>query len=127
MSILGLKSVIIERISNMTIHINYLLILTFCVYSNFLTAAEKAPSKISPSTSTNGIWVPSKTFVKKNSYCYREYVCLPNSSLRFGRNVKIKGTSLQRTRSVCSGPANACLCNTAPPTLTCKIKFLKRR
>lgn len=74
-----------------------------------------------------GKWVPSSTFVRKSTYCYREYICKPADNVRFGRNVKIKSTKLQRRKSVCIGPAENCQCKTAPPTLACEVKFLKRR
>jgi len=76
---------------------------------------------------TSGTWVPRSTFVKRKTYCYREYVCKPSGATRFGRNVKVESTKLQRRRSVCIGPRNACQCKTAPPTLACEVKFLKRR
>lgn len=78
-------------------------------------------------TSVVGKWVASDTFVRKNTYCYREYICKPSGNVRFGRNVTVKSTQLQRARSTCDGSGKACICNTAPPVLTCKIKYLKRR
>ena len=113
----------------MNIYGNCLLIVAICVSNGFsdISAAEnnsdKQGSKLK--ASAPGRWVPSKTFVKKNTMCYREYLCKPKDVARFGRNVKVEGTKLQRRKSICAG--RNCQCKTAPPTLVCEVNYFKRR
>lgn len=115
----------------MNIYRNCLLILAvFLTTGIFNVSAIANTSDTQASTfkpSASGRWVASDKFVKKNTVCYREYICRANGSARFGRNLRIEGKKLQRGRSVCSGPENTCQCKTAPPTLRCDVKFLKRR
>jgi len=118
----------------MNIYKNCLLALTLCVAGTGISTNAFAAGVTLDAQGSKlkaydaGRWVPSETFVKKNAYCYREYICRSGIIDRFGRNVRIKGKkSLQRGKSVCSGASNTCQCKTAPPTLKCDVRFLKRR
>ena len=113
----------------MKTYVNCLLILAICVSTGLssISAAENKFDRKSAKlkASAPGRWVPSETFVKKDTVCYREYQCKPKDVARFGRNVRVEGTKLQRRKSTCNG--SNCQCKTAPPTLICEIKFFKRR
>ncbi len=115
----------------MNIKRNCLLILVMCLstgISNVSLAditSDKQATKLKPYSP--GRWVASDKFIKKNTVCYREYVCRLNKSSRFGRNLKKQGTKLQRGKKICSSAGRFCQCKTTAPTLRCDIKFLKRR
>ena len=115
----------------MNLYRNCLLILAIIVSTGIsqASAAENTTNKqaVKLKQFSPGRWVASYKFIRKNTVCYREYICQPNGGDRFGRNLRNKGTKLQRGKNICSGSANTCQCKTTPPTLRCDVKYLKRR